>query len=90
MESIDNDVFDILHAQGIAPAQISRQSHLSRDLGYDSLDATELVILLERRFDLAIPDQDYDRLGTVGDIADYLAERLTKRPAPLPLSDFTL
>lgn len=47
------------------------------DLGADSLDIVELVMALEEEFDLEIPDEDADKLKTVGDAMEYLKSHAT-------------
>ena len=42
------------------------------DLKADSLDIVELVMALEDEFDIKIPDEDYDKIKTVGDVIDYI------------------
>ncbi|RIV17693.1 hypothetical protein DYU11_31100 [Fibrisoma montanum] len=86
MDTIYLDIIDLMQTQGVDPAIITPETHFSRDIGYDSLDMTELLILLERRFNLAIPDREYDQLRTVGDVAHYLAKRLESSAAHQPLT----
>ncbi|MBN2447219.1 MAG: acyl carrier protein [Phycisphaerae bacterium] len=54
------------------PAQVTRDTHLFNDLGYDSLDAVEFAMQLEDAFDVTIPDDDADKVKTVGDAIDAL------------------
>jgi len=44
------------------------------DLGADSLDIVELVMAIEKTFDIEIPDEDAERIGTVQDAIDYINE----------------
>ncbi len=46
------------------------------DLGADSLDIVELVMCLEEEFDIEIPDEDAEKIQTIGDAIDYLKEAL--------------
>ena len=46
------------------------------DLGADSLDIVELVMSMEESFDLEIPDDDAEKMQTIGDAVSYLKERL--------------
>jgi len=46
------------------------------DLGADSLDIVELVMSLEEEFDIEIPDEDAEKIQTIGDAIDYLKEAL--------------
>ena len=51
------------------------QSSFADDLGADSLDIVELVMALEEAFGIEIPDEDAERIGTVGDAAMYIDEK---------------
>ncbi|MFQ5629096.1 MAG: acyl carrier protein, partial [bacterium] len=46
------------------------------DLGADSLDTVELVMAFEEEFDIEIPDEDAEKMATVGDAVDYLEKKL--------------
>jgi acyl carrier protein len=48
------------------------------DLGADSLDTVELVMALEEAFDLQIPDDDAEKIGTVGDAINYIQSHVKK------------
>jgi acyl carrier protein len=52
---------------------------LKEDLELNSLDAIELVFRFEGDFDLSIPDEDVEKLTTIGDIVDYVETRLAER-----------
>ena len=56
-------------------ADIKRTSSFVEDLKADSLDVVELVMEFEDEFGLTIPDEDYDKIKTVGDAVDYIEER---------------
>ena len=55
--------------------QVTEDSEVIDDLGADSLDIVDLVMTLEEEFDTEIPDEDIERLRTVGDIVKYIEER---------------
>jgi acyl carrier protein len=57
----------------------ARQS-LRDDLGLDSMATIELLFRIEETFDLQIPDQDLQRLSTVGDVISYIEERVASPP----------
>ncbi len=59
--------------------QITEDASFIDDLGADSLDTVELVMALEDEFDLDIPDEDAEKLTTVGKALDYILERLAKK-----------
>lgn len=51
---------------------ITRESHINHDLGADSLDHVELIMDIEKEFNIAIKDVDAENINTIGDILDYL------------------
>lgn len=56
---------------------VTSEKNLTRDLGVDSLNHAELVMIFEETFGLEeIPEIDYEKTPTVGDIVEYLAKRL--------------
>jgi acyl carrier protein len=57
--------------------QLTPEAKFIEDLGADSLDIVELVMALEEEFGLDIPDEDADKLKTVGDAMKYLQEHAT-------------
>ena len=72
-------VFDILVEQlGVQQAQLTPDARLQEDLGADSLTLVEITIVLEERFNLSIPDEVWERVSTVADVFETLAELLGK------------
>jgi acyl carrier protein len=59
---------------------ITPEHALRDDLGLNSLDAIELMFKIEEEFDLSIPDEDMQKLATVGDVITYLERRLNEAP----------
>lgn len=57
------------------PATLHPDDSLRDDLGLDSLQTIELVYQVESAFDLQIPDEDFGRLRSIGDVINYLGER---------------
>ena len=57
------------------PETLHPEDSLRDDLGLDSLQTIELVYQVESTFDIQIPDEDFGRLQTIGDVATYLDER---------------
>jgi acyl carrier protein len=55
--------------------QVVPEASLMEDLGADSLDIVELVMAFEEEFDQEIPDEDTEKIRTVGEILQYLKER---------------
>jgi acyl carrier protein len=58
--------------------QLTPEAKFIEDLGADSLDIVELVMALEEEFGLDIPDEDADKLKTVGDAMNYLQQHAGK------------
>ena len=58
------------------PTALHPEDSLRDDLGLDSLQTIELVYQVESAFDIQIPDEDFGRLQTIGDVVTYLGERL--------------
>jgi len=53
-------------------AQITQESVIVDDLGADSLDVVELIMRLEEKFDIEIPDEEAEKIQTVGDAVNYI------------------
>jgi acyl carrier protein len=66
----------IVDSLGIDPEKISSESSFVDDLGADSLDTVELVMAFEEEFGVEIPDEDAEKLITVGDAIAYLEKNL--------------
>lgn len=56
--------------------QITMESVIVEDLGADSLDVVELIMRLEEKFDVEIPDEDAEKIQTVGDAVRFIEGRL--------------
>lgn len=57
---------------GVEESEIKMESSFIDDLGADSLDIVELIMALEEEFDIEIPDEDAEKIATVGDVVDYI------------------
>ncbi|HHY77400.1 MAG TPA: acyl carrier protein [Clostridiales bacterium] len=57
---------------GIDTDDITMESSFIEDLGADSLDIVELLMALEEEFDIEIPDEEAEKLVTVGDVVEYI------------------
>ena len=74
--SVEEKVIAIVSDQLDTPKEdISRESSFVDDLKADSLDIVELVMALEDEFEIKIPDEDYDKIKTVGDVITYIEEK---------------
>jgi acyl carrier protein len=67
----------IMDKLGVEESQITPQASFINDLGADSLDIVELVMGFESSFSISIPDEDAEKIGTVGDAVKYLTEKLS-------------
>ena len=56
------------------PDEVKEDSKFVEDLGADSLDVVELVMALEEKFGIEIPDEDAEKIQTVGDAVKYIEE----------------
>jgi acyl carrier protein len=56
--------------------QITMDSSIADDLGADSLDAVELIMALEEEFGIEVPDEDTEKIKTVGDVVRYIEKKL--------------
>lgn len=65
----------IVEKLGVEESDITREASFTNDLGADSLDTVELIMEFEKEFDITIPDEDAEQIGTVGDAIDYLKEK---------------
>jgi len=59
---------------GVDEAEVNMESSFIEDLGADSLDIVELVMALEEEFDIVIPDEDAEKIRTVGEAVNYIKE----------------
>jgi len=57
---------------GVEADEITMESSFIDDLGADSLDIVELLMALEEEFDIEIPDEEAEKLSTVGDVVEYI------------------
>ena len=74
--STEAKVIEIVSEQlGVVKEDISRPSSFVDDLKADSLDVVELVMEFEDEFGITIPDDDYEKIQTVGDAIDYIEEK---------------
>lgn len=66
----------IMDKLGVEENQITPEASFINDLGADSLDIVELVMAFEQAFNISIPDEDSEKIQTVGDVYKYLEEKL--------------
>ena len=71
--ALEDKVKDIIVEQlGVNPEQVTPEASFIEDLGADSLDTVELVMAFEEEFGAEIPDEDAEKLTTVGAVITYL------------------
>lgn len=74
--SIEQRVKEIIVEQlGVEENQVTERAKFVEDLGADSLDTVELVMALEEEFSLEIPDEDAEKIASVGDAISYIQEK---------------
>lgn len=77
---IEEKVIHIVAEQmSVDKGEITRATSFVNDLNADSLDTVELVMELEDEFDLTIPDEEAEKLKTVGEAIDYIKQHLEKK-----------
>ncbi len=62
----------IVDKLGVDESEISSEASFTNDLGADSLDTVELIMELEKEFDISIPDEKAEAIATVGDAVSYI------------------
>lgn len=77
VENIEAEVKKIIEEKlGVNAEQITDQASFIDDLGADSLDQVELVMDFEDKFEIDIPDEDAEKMRTVGEAVSYLKGRI--------------
>ena len=78
MEKIEKKVKEIIIDKlGIEESEITDSASFTNDLGADSLDTVELIMEFEKEFNVSIPDEDAEKIGTVGQAISYLKENVS-------------
>ncbi len=68
-----DDVKEVVVEQlNVNPDEVKEESRFVEDLNADSLDVVELIMELEEKFDIEIPDSDAESIATVGDVIKYI------------------
>lgn len=62
----------VVEQLGVEESEITLDASFIEDLGADSLDVVELIMALEEEFDISIPDEDAEKMLTVGDALNYI------------------
>jgi acyl carrier protein len=75
MSDIENKVKAIIVDKlGVDESEVTTEASFTNDLGADSLDTVELIMEFEKEFNIAIPDDKAEGIGTVGDAVTYIQE----------------
>ena len=73
IQAIENKVIEIISEQmGVDKSEITPETSFINDLNADSLDTVELVMEFEDEFDMSIPDEEAEKIQTVGAAVDYI------------------
>ena len=77
MENLENKIKEIIIDKlGIEESEITDSASFTNDLGADSLDTVELIMEFEKEFNVSIPDEDAEKIATVGDAISYLKDNV--------------
>ncbi len=75
MSEIQTKVVEIIVDKlGVKEAEVTPEASFTGHLGADSLDTVELIMEFEKAFDLQIPDEEAEKIATVGDVIKYIEE----------------
>jgi acyl carrier protein len=66
----------VMNKLGVEESAVTPEASFTNDLGADSLDTVELVMEFEKAFNIQIPDEDAEKIGTVGDAINYLSPKI--------------
>ncbi|MCS6928905.1 MAG: acyl carrier protein [Saprospiraceae bacterium] len=66
----------IVDKLGVDESEVTPEASFIQDLGADSLDTVELIMEFEREFDVSIPDEQAEKIQTVGQAIEYLEKQL--------------
>jgi len=79
MKQLEEKVKDIIVEElGVEREKLTADASFMEDLGADSLDTVELVMAFEKEFDIDIPDEEAEKLRTVGQAMQYLRDKMGK------------
>ncbi|MGA2669760.1 MAG: acyl carrier protein [Ignavibacteria bacterium] len=67
----------IVEKLGVEESKVTPSASFINDLGADSLDTVELIMEFENRFNIQIPDEDQEKISTVGDAINYVKSKIS-------------
>ena len=80
VQAIESKVIEIISEQmGVDKSEITRETSFINDLNADSLDTVELVMEFEDEFDMSIPDEEAEKIQTVGAAVDYIINAIQSK-----------
>jgi|TARA_B100000809_G_scaffold84114_1_gene82479 acyl carrier protein len=78
MKNLEKKVKEIIIDKlGIEESEVTDSASFTNDLGADSLDTVELIMEFEKEFNISIPDEDAEKIGTIGQAVSYLKENVS-------------
>ena len=78
--SVEQKVIEIVCEHlAVNKEQVTRSTNFIEDIGADSLDIVELIMELEEEFDIQIPDDQAEKIKTVGEAIDYIQKEIDKK-----------
>jgi acyl carrier protein len=78
-KTVEEKVKNIIVEQlGVEPEQVKPEAQFVNDLGADSLDTVELIMALEEEFDIEIPDEQAEKIKTVGEALEHIKSKVVK------------
>jgi acyl carrier protein len=78
MDLMDQIKKIIVEQLGVDESEVTPDAHFIDDLGADSLDTVELILSFEETFNISIPDEEAEKLESVGKALEYLEEKIEK------------
>ena len=66
----------IIDKLGVEESEVTNEASFTNDLGADSLDTVELIMEFEKEFNISIPDEQAENIGSVGDAVTYLEQNV--------------
>ena len=66
----------IVDKLGVDESEVTLEASFTNDLGADSLDTVELIMEFEKEFNIGIPDDQAEKIGTVGDAVTYISDNV--------------
>jgi len=78
MENLEKKVKEIIIDKlGIEESEVTDSASFTNDLGADSLDTVELIMEFEKEFNVSIPDEDAEKIGTISQAISYLKKNVS-------------